>query len=211
MAGEGRNRSKLLGADSNRLAAVSAILRRLPRLVESRAAGASRLQRRLPADGRGQDGFAGAHEDPGRAAFRPTGLAIGPDGALYVSDDVHGRIWRVTYHGGDATAQLAPAPHPVVAAASANSPLPPEGTHPDDGRQTGALPVPPGATREQVALGDRIFHGEASDGTCSGCHGSDAGGTSVGPPLNNSIWVQSDGSLASIAHIIDTGMPRPRN
>ena len=157
------------------------------------------------------DGFAGAHEDPGRAAFRPTALAMGPDGALYISDDVHGRIWRVTYRGGNAAAQLAPAPHPVVAAASANSPKPPEGTHPDAGRQTASLPVPPGATREQVALGDRIFHGEASDGTCSGCHGSDAGGTSVGPPLNNSIWVQSDGSLASIAHIIDTGVPRPRN
>jgi glucose/arabinose dehydrogenase len=43
------------------------------------------------------DGFAGAYKDPGWAAFRPTGLAEGPDGALYVSDDVHGRIWRVTY------------------------------------------------------------------------------------------------------------------
>jgi len=51
----------------------------------------------------------------------------------------------------------------------------------DAGGQTAALPLPPGATREQVALGDRIFHGEESDGTCSGCHGSDAGGTSVGP------------------------------
>ena len=27
------------------------------------------------------------------------GLAIGPDGALYVSDDAGGRIWKVTYHG----------------------------------------------------------------------------------------------------------------
>jgi glucose/arabinose dehydrogenase len=43
------------------------------------------------------DGFAGAYKDPGWAAFPPTGLAEGPDGALYVSDDVHGRIWRVTY------------------------------------------------------------------------------------------------------------------
>ena len=157
------------------------------------------------------DGFAGAHEDPGRAAFRPTGLATGPDGALYISDDVHGRIWRVTYRGADATAQLAPAPHPVVAAASPNSPLPPEGMHPDAGRQTAALPLPPGATREQLVLGDRIFHGEARDGTCSGCHGSDAGGTSVGPPLNNGIWVQSDGSLPSIAHIVDAGVSHPRN
>ena len=44
-------------------------------------------------------GFAGAFKDPGRAAFRPSGLAVGPDGALYVSDDVHGRIWRVVYKG----------------------------------------------------------------------------------------------------------------
>jgi hypothetical protein len=45
------------------------------------------------------DGFAGADRDPGKAAFRPTGLAEGPDGALYVTDDVHGRIWRITYNG----------------------------------------------------------------------------------------------------------------
>lgn len=30
------------------------------------------------------------------AAHRPTGLAIGPDGALYITDGVKGRIWRVT-------------------------------------------------------------------------------------------------------------------
>jgi hypothetical protein len=57
--------------------------------------------------------------------------------------------------------------------------------------------LPPGATREQVALGDRIFHGEASEGTCSGCHGTDAGGTSVGPPLNNGIWVHQPKHLVS--------------
>jgi len=45
------------------------------------------------------DGFAGLIKEPGQAAFRPTGLAQGSDGALYVSDDLHGRIWRVTYQG----------------------------------------------------------------------------------------------------------------
>ncbi|MGH8431937.1 MAG: PQQ-dependent sugar dehydrogenase, partial [Solimonas sp.] len=45
------------------------------------------------------DGFAGQYKEPGRAAFRPSGLAVAPDGALYVSDDVHGRIWRITYNG----------------------------------------------------------------------------------------------------------------
>jgi glucose/arabinose dehydrogenase len=47
-------------------------------------------------------GFAGKDEvlQPGEAQYRPTGLAAGPDGALYISDSQQGRIWRVTYSGG---------------------------------------------------------------------------------------------------------------
>ena len=56
------------------------------------------------------DGFAGAAKDPGGAAFRPSGLVVAPDGALFISDDVHGRIWRVTYQGGDPEAAVAAAP-----------------------------------------------------------------------------------------------------
>lgn len=43
------------------------------------------------------DGFAGAVKQPDRAAHRPTGLTQGPDGALYITDDKGGRIWKVTY------------------------------------------------------------------------------------------------------------------
>lgn len=45
------------------------------------------------------DGFAGADtlESSGDAEYRPTGLAVGPDGGLYVSDDANGTIWRLTY------------------------------------------------------------------------------------------------------------------
>jgi glucose/arabinose dehydrogenase len=48
------------------------------------------------------DEFAGSGdeiENPGDAEFRPTGLAIGPDGSLYITDDQKGRIWRVFYQG----------------------------------------------------------------------------------------------------------------
>ena len=45
------------------------------------------------------DGFAGANKQPDAAAHRPTGVAQGPDGALYITDDKGGRVWRVVYKG----------------------------------------------------------------------------------------------------------------
>ena len=58
-----------------------------------------------------------------------------------------------------------------------------------------ALRTPQGATREQVLLGDRIFHGEAAGGKCSECHGWDAKGTGNGNDLTVGMWIWSDGSL----------------
>ncbi len=46
------------------------------------------------------DGFAGAVETPEKAVHRPSGLAVGPDGALYIAEDITGRIYRVVYMGG---------------------------------------------------------------------------------------------------------------
>jgi glucose/arabinose dehydrogenase len=45
------------------------------------------------------DGFAGANKQPDAAAHRPTGITQGPDGALYITDDKGGRVWRVVYKG----------------------------------------------------------------------------------------------------------------
>ena len=46
------------------------------------------------------DNFSGGAEKTasGRVDYRPCGLAQGPDGALYVTDDTKGTIWKISYH-----------------------------------------------------------------------------------------------------------------
>ncbi len=154
------------------------------------------------------DGFAGPDKQPGRALHRPTGLAVGPDGALFIADDQGGRIWRVTYQGESKTAGIAPAaPTPPSQQASiSGSMLPPEGMHPDAG-----LPIPPGGSPDQVALGDKIFHGQAAGGNCAGCHGADGKGSDVGADLVDGQWLWSDGSVEGITKTIEAGVMKPKN
>ncbi len=159
------------------------------------------------------DGFAGAVKEPGAAAHRPSGLAVAPDGALFISDDQHGRIWRVTFHGQVATTGIAAAPTSSAGASTSANVLPPEGIHPDAGAATmvASLPVPPGATAAEIAQGARIFHGQVDSGTCAGCHGSNAKGSPIAPDLTSGKWLWGDGSLASITRIIQNGVPDPKN
>jgi hypothetical protein len=56
------------------------------------------------------DGFAGGFKDPGKATHRPSemwALMV-----LYVSDDIKGRIWRITFTGDPNTTGLEAAPAP---------------------------------------------------------------------------------------------------
>jgi glucose/arabinose dehydrogenase len=82
-----------------------------------------------------------------------SGLAVAPDGALYISDDSHGRIWRVTFQGDVATTGIVPAPSPRIETTGVGPNVgPPEGIHPNAGAAAPALaslPVPQGATAAQ--------------------------------------------------------------
>ena len=140
------------------------------------------------------DGFTGPNKEPARALHRPAGLAVGPDGALYISDDVRGRIWRVTWHGAP-DAPLVGAPKVETVATAAPAP-------------TGTLP--PGVTAAEVALGKAIYLGQARGGTCSGCHGSDGRGSMAGAALTGPQYLWSDGSVAGLAATITAGVANPK-
>jgi cytochrome c5 len=159
------------------------------------------------------DGFAGAVKTPGGAAYRPSGLAVGPDGALYVSDDVQGRIYRIVYQGGPAAnaATVTPCPSasapagPIVRVAA----RPPEGTHSDAGAATSAN-LPEGITRRMVTLGNRIYRGQVGGAICMTCHGETGKGSPLGPDLTVSKWLWGDGSYTAIARIIRKGVMQPK-
>jgi len=162
------------------------------------------------------DGFAGAHKEPGRAAHRPTGLATGSDGALFISDDVSGRIYRVTYVGGgdgsDTKGTACPGANASPGKMAAVKAAPPEGLKKDAGAAAkGELPVPPGSSKEAVATGDRVYHAQVGSATCTGCHGADGSGTPLGPNLTAGKWQWSDGSLDGIRKTITEGVAKPKS
>jgi glucose/arabinose dehydrogenase/mono/diheme cytochrome c family protein len=153
------------------------------------------------------DGFAGAKKSPEGATYRPTGLAVGPDGALYISEDIHGRIYRVTYNGDPAGPAPKGTPCPSLSAPAGNvvasSEKPPESG-------TENLPVPEGSTADMVALGARIYHGEVGGAGCTGCHGASGTGSQRGPSLTSQQRLWSDGSFAGILKVITEGVPKPK-
>ena len=156
------------------------------------------------------DGFAGAVKSPDKAQYRPTGIAVGPDGALYVSDDQGGRIYRITYQAGAnagapkfTACPSAAAPAGAVVKAAASSAA-------SANAEAGAA-MPAGVTKASIALGKRVYQGEVGGAGCTGCHGEVGKGSAIGPDLTTKKFAWSDGSFDGLRKTIKEGVAKPKN
>jgi mono/diheme cytochrome c family protein len=90
---------------------------------------------------------------------------------------------------------VAPNPPPVVAGIGAAGP---------GGAPAAPAGAPPQVTTASIEEGQRLY------GTvCFACHGQNGIGTPAGPSLNDTGWINIDGSFASIANVIQNGVMQP--
>lgn len=137
------------------------------------------------------DGFAGV--DPimnvSDAAFRPMGLATGPDGSLYVSDSRKGKIWRIIYKGeknkfGDA--ELAGM----------------------EKRKTFSNIRTPDEVKDNLYKGQALPGEKVYSIYCASCHQRNGKGDGNRfPPLDSSEWVTGD--KKRLVEVVLNGLNRP--
>jgi glucose/arabinose dehydrogenase/mono/diheme cytochrome c family protein len=122
------------------------------------------------------DGFAGV--DPivntSDAAYRPMGIAMGPDGSLYIAETEKGKIWRIMYKGNK------------------NSFGKKELEVMENRKLLSHIRTPDKITdnleKETIAGGEKIFNLY-----CATCHQKDGkGATGRFPPLAGTDWVTGD-------------------
>jgi mono/diheme cytochrome c family protein len=137
------------------------------------------------------DGFAGV--DPivnvSDAVYRPMGLAMGPDGSLYVSDTEKGKIWRILYKGKKDTfgqAQLAGM----------------------EARKSKSNIRRPDIVNDNLDKGLTVGGEKIYDVYCGSCHQRDGKGASGRfPPLANSPWVA--GKKGELIRVVLSGLEGP--
>ncbi len=113
------------------------------------------------------DNFEGDRKvkSPGNAEFRPTGLAQGPDGSLYISDSQQGRIWRVIYYP-----EGIPAPRA------------------EQERVASSQTVNTQEVSAELTAGQKVY-----TQYCQACHMQNGKGVpGLNPPLVNTEWVAGD-------------------
>lgn len=92
---------------------------------------------------------------------------------------------------------------PMMGAASADTGAAPK---PRASRAAAAANCPP-VDQRLVDQGRAVF---SSTGNCFACHGAKATGTALAPNLTDTQWLNITGSYASIATLVRTGVPKPK-
>ncbi|MCW9707926.1 PQQ-dependent sugar dehydrogenase [Fodinibius salsisoli] len=109
------------------------------------------------------------------AKYRPSGLALGPNGSLYIAEDREGKIWRITYKGNKddfGSRQLARMEEEKRQASNIRRP---------DAEEDNLL-------RGQFTGGEKIYHTY-----CVTCHQRDGqGAPGRFPPIADTEWVTGD-------------------
>jgi glucose/arabinose dehydrogenase/cytochrome c5 len=146
------------------------------------------------------DNFSGSPEKTasGRADHRPCGLAIGPDGSLYVSDDTKGTIFKISYNAGKATAETKPALEEKKGITTAKTTAKPVTKTAATTKATTTKPAT--ATTKVNAAGKAVYMQ-----TCVTCHQPDGGGVgNLNPPLIKTSYVLGD--KARLINVVLKGM-----
>jgi mono/diheme cytochrome c family protein len=137
------------------------------------------------------DGF--AQVDPvvnvSDAVYRPMGLAMGPDGSLYISDSRKGKIWRIMYKGDKnkfGKDELA-----VMEKRKLNSNI----RTPDE--------INDNLYKDKALLGATVYNTY-----CVSCHQRNGKGDgSRFPPLDSSEWVNGD--KKRLIDVVLNGLDKP--
>lgn len=123
------------------------------------------------------DGFSGSAEKTasGRADHRPCGLAQGPDGSLYITDDVKGTIYKISYNKGTGNkAEITPKSGTVPSKSVPGAPA----------KAKAAIPN----LKASLAAGKTLY-----TQNCVTCHQVDGGGVmNMNPPLSKTSYVLGD-------------------
>jgi hypothetical protein len=131
------------------------------------------------------DGFAGTDtiDNTSDADYRPMGLAMGPEGSLYISDSEKGKIWRIMFKGERekfGEAQLANMEKRKAEAPNVRKP-----------DEINDILIPKGDGKSywdrNLSKDTKLFNTY-----CAICHQRNGEGNDRFPPLNGSEWVIGD-------------------
>lgn len=122
------------------------------------------------------DGFAGVDTivNTSDAKYRPMGIAMGPDGALYFAETEKGKIWKITYKGSKIN-------YPKTALAKM-----------EDRKKLSHIRTPD-IIKDDLDRGKPVTGGKVYTVYCAACHQRNGMGDSQRfPPLSGSEWVVGD-------------------